>query len=476
MLINFGLDFGTSSCKVMFRDIIRGDAYACVFSNHLEDYGPFCWPSTICVHDGRLYFGTQAERMREGRKIRSFKICLACEDGLVNGHPCPVKSCLTDNDKPSLFALDSGMQLAASRPLTVCLQPWELASLYIAQLLNDIVPTVTNHASFEPSAKCTFNMSAPLDMVNEAKLKSVFERVLYAATLMKNEICQGIEITQAISVINRVKQTTKVLPPTESSRTFIVPETHAAMVGYVISGKAEPGLYAAIDVGAGTTDVSVFRYCEKNAARDVAYYAADTAIIGGDNIDKAILLAIPEIETLSLGDKIRKLALIRQAKSHFNSVSGLTVEDMSMSVETIESVTGEPIDRMCQHYTRTWGKSYVKEQRADSWRRLYILLLGGCTNMQLVRNRLLCENPSREFGHILQNRPCHQIELPGDIKVFGGKANHKVSEYATILTLAHGLSFHIAQNPDYFVPKEVPPLKRRNQTHVDPDDPANWHQ
>jgi len=124
--------------------------------------------------------------------------------------------------------------------------------------------------------------------VDVEKIKLAFQCVLHLAYLMRGKIGQGISCEEAENILDVELANNPTLPNDEVRQTFLIPETHAAMVGYMNSGKAEPGLFAAVDVGAGTTDVAIFRYCSELAERDLAYYAAKTGLVGGDAIDKTI--------------------------------------------------------------------------------------------------------------------------------------------------------------------------------------------
>ena len=467
-LVNFGIDFGTSSSKVFLREVISGNTYAYAFKKPIEAYGPFCWPSTIRIFEGRIYFGIPAENMEQGRAIRSFKICLACKNGFVSKRECSLKTCLINNGNLGSFALDFG------KGISVCLKPWELASLYIANLLNEVVSEVFNHDSFGQNTKCTFNMSAPLDMVNIESMKMTFEKVLYIANLIKDKICQGIEVEKAITILDCFKRDFIKLPKEDEKHTFIIPETHAAMVGYVVSGKAEPGLYAAIDIGAGTTDVAIFRYCDKHAVKDVAYYMADTDLVGGDNMDISIMKLVIEGDNEITETKMKLLSYIRHSKRNFDETDGLFLYNKRYDSHSIVAATKSDLDRIYSHYRKTWGKGYQKEMRPDHWKDLNILLLGGCNKLSFVNRRFSQDNPSRDFLGIIKKLQLHPIHLPTDIKVFGSINNTDLSEYVSILILAYGLSFHIAQNPEYFKPHEVEPLPKRNQIKKDSSFEGHW--
>lgn len=67
------------------------------------------------------------------------------------------------------------------------------------------------------------------------------------------------------------------------------PETHAAMTAYTLLPQSEKGLYAIVDIGAGTTDVSFF-WLQKDEAKTAAwYYTAGTESVGMDDVDRALV-------------------------------------------------------------------------------------------------------------------------------------------------------------------------------------------
>ena len=87
----------------------------------------------------------------------------------------------------------------------------------------------------------------------------------------------------------------------------------------------------------------------------------------------------------------------------------------------------------------------------------------------------LSQNPSEALNYIIRHIEVQSVELPKDIKVLGSLDNLNINEYASLLTIAHGLSFHIAENPEYFTPKEVPPLPQPPPGEKDPYKPSgHW--
>src|SRR5262245_22058796 len=64
--VNVGIDFGTSSTKVIFTDQEFMPRYVCAFRDNPEGYPPVRFPSAVRVVDGKVYFGDEAERRTGG--------------------------------------------------------------------------------------------------------------------------------------------------------------------------------------------------------------------------------------------------------------------------------------------------------------------------------------------------------------------------------------------------------------------------
>lgn len=461
--INVGIDFGTASTKVFLREIESSQSYACTFDNALEIFGPFCWPSTIAVVKGEVYFGARAESMRVDATIDSFKMCLGCQGGILRPETCPTRRCIAFGKTPGQFYLGG----EASEGYTF--RPWQLACLYLANLMGIIDQEFLNNDPFGKDCQVTYNAVAPLDMVEVQQIKGVFQRTLYIGYLLKDKVKQGIALQDAVDLLERTASEIDILPDEKERKTFIVPETHAAMVGYIISGRAEPGLYAAIDVGAGTTDVAIFRYCSPVGERDVAYYSAKTAPIGANEIDRAILSQLTAKYGTASGGHTIPVASVRFGKHSFREESGCSFDGYHLSAQEIVDAVQPPVESIRKHYGDTLGQGYAKEMRVPRWEHLNVVLLGGGNQLPFVRSQL--KLTPREF---VKHIHVKTVGLPDTVKVLGPGSGRDLQGYSSLLTIAHGLSFHIAENPDYFCPYEVEPLPVRQKILPECELPDNW--
>ena len=460
VMVNVGIDFGTSSTKVLLRDLYAQKAYLYAHDHGIDEFGPFCWPSTIRVKDGRLYFGAAAEKNGQGEALRSFKVCLGCECGLFKDRSCASDQCTADGQR-------GRFRFGNRTPNSTVLGAQEIIILYLANLLAKMTSDLEGVPPLDGECRLTYNMAAPLDMIEKPILEEAFGRALYCAERLKGQIRQGISIQDAKALAEKELARCPKLPNEAERSTFIIPETHAAMVGYVISGKAQPGLYALIDVGAGTTDIAVFRYGVMSGKRQVAYYSASTAVVAADDIDREILrLALKNLRLQGNADELR--ATVRRAKHSFGA-DGLTIKRGRLGAQEVVAATSGVVDGIFRHYRVTWYTGFRKEHRATRWSEMAVLLTGGGNELPFVQSRLAAD-PGKDMGGIVLNPQPVRIELPTDLTVVGFQASDDLPQYASLLTVAHGLSFHVAFNPKYFLPYEVEPIPEQRGI-VQRDDP-----
>lgn len=465
-LVNFGIDFGTSWTKVFFKEILSGRVCAWSFEPQLDGLPPFCWPSTMRAADGMFFFGTPGERMTGGRVIRSFKVCLACENGLISGNKCTFRQCERVGLPPGVFDLRIAAHTA------VIFHPIELVTLYLADLLHELLDRASEEALIDADSKSTFNMAAPLDMLNDPSREAIFNRVLYMSDLIKEDVYQGMPVEEAKRAVSEICAGTPSVPGEEERHTFLVPETHAATMGYIADGKAEPGLYAAIDIGAGTTDIAVFRHCREYCEREFAYYSAGTDLAGGDAMDRAVLAHLAGTADMTMEEQAEVLSQIRSAKQRLDDMDTIPIRGNYLTSDIFVSASHAVLDRILQHYRRVWGRAYQKESNPASWKNLNLFLLGGCNRLRPIRDRIEYYNPAIDFCDI--QTILHPVGLPTGLESLDPCLKSHLAEYSDLLTIAHGLSFHIGEIRRFFKPREVEPMEkqRRKESGLAPE--GHW--
>ena len=165
--VNIGIDFGTSSTKIIFGGMHLEPTYVCVFEDNPEGYPPVCYPSTVRIIERQVFFGTEAERRTGGLVLRSFKVCMGCvaKDGRCLA--CPNR--LGVQRREGLF--DLGAPLAETIPAE------EVAAWYLAHVVRLVSDRIA--ARFpRHQLELTFQTAAPVKSCDRSVEKTAFQRAL----------------------------------------------------------------------------------------------------------------------------------------------------------------------------------------------------------------------------------------------------------------------------------------------------------
>jgi hypothetical protein len=300
--VTVGLDFGTcaTKCVVNLEGFDRGrDKFLALgFLSGETNHGTLCVPTAIGVDQGRFVFGEEADRLPEGLVIRSFKMAIPCIEQTWGDYCSPFMSPST----PGHFEIQ-GNRLSGT----------DLATLYLAVILRYVMRQVTQYlrhqaeVSFYPP-RYYLNLAAPLNQLIETSVGAVCAGTDQAGdevvrdtvvsreyialgqrALRLSESCQNPwPIEPAIAALEGLKKTEPKRLLLAESPAYVVPETQAAIAGFVNRPGTRSGRFMTLDVGAGSTDVSVF-WLEKHDGKVKSwYYASRSLHLGMDAIDRAL--------------------------------------------------------------------------------------------------------------------------------------------------------------------------------------------
>jgi len=254
--LTIGMDFGTSTIKCMISYAVaeRGARQWTV----VPIDGLDCFPSAVWESRGRFFMGTRPST-GAAKTYRSVKACLRC--GLIAGEPC--RRC---------FEASSLSAEAVS---------WALLS-YCCNRARDYV--ASKFPGFEYSIDwgrdVEWNMGVPLDGMEQESLRVLFRDLLWRAVHYGEAIDrQRMEVADVVSAYNAIR--TERCPSPQSSNCFVFPEAHVAVTAFRTAERnLEAGLYFICDAGAGTTDITFFRYAPQ-ASRQIVFYGSACTRIGG---------------------------------------------------------------------------------------------------------------------------------------------------------------------------------------------------
>lgn len=121
-----------------------------------------------------------------------------------------------------------------------------------------------------------YNLGLPAAKLDEYKGKRRYQACLGAALLLAG--------TEGVVTLDRVRSTLAgMVSPEESLQRYnasLQPEIAAAVAGFARSRRREDGLYAMVDVGAGTMDCCTFSLLSREGEDRCPIFAADVSMLG----------------------------------------------------------------------------------------------------------------------------------------------------------------------------------------------------
>jgi hypothetical protein len=414
--IHLGIDYGTSQSKLVLRDYGRrggdflGD-YAVVVRPTREEggCGDFRIPSTVTHDRGRLWFGYSAEqKASESASIcyRSLKVLMALPD-----------------DFHGLRAeLPEGLDAE------------DLATLYVLYLIQRGHVAIKRYtAKISVRLQMSITLGVPMNQLDHKELKEMFLRVIrIALNCFRMESCDlldGITVSDARLLMDRARSEIDWSQPV-IAEDWVRAEASAALIWSFRSPQITPGLYAVVDVGAGTCSSSWFRiadsFHEGNWVKSrMAFFGAASNAPGADAVEQAIALSTGVRDPATLRGKIN-----------------------SMDVTDVPGLS-KVCDEIFRTYQLAFGRAYPKNKLQSRWYGAKLFLIGGGTLIEVVRRRL----QERAWSMLEQDPPLVDPGHPADLFEENGEA---FAGEPTFLLVAYGLSHLAADVPEIVNPNDVP--------------------
>jgi hypothetical protein len=175
------------------------------------------------------------------------------------------------------------------------------------------------------------------------------------------------------------------------------------------------GMLLIVDMGAGTTELSVSHAPEPGGNRKILCYYDQSIPLGGDQFETP------------------------------------------PPSETEESLT----DRLLAEIRRTWGRGYIKDASRhyarQRWKELTVLLAGGGTCRPGLREKVARQKKSVMYP--FQDGDCQYLvktHVPADLNFRPSEADGRPDSF--LLSVAHGLSYPRRAWPDFLGPNQIEPI------------------
>lgn len=420
-----GLDYGTSASKLVFRDFqAPGGEKAFV----IKYQNSFRIPSAVGVSRDEMIFGLtpcgidekSASNWHESLKMRFAQECKGGSGGYCHGPQKQLPTGFTAGD---------------------------LISLSIWFLLSVANEAIQQYLPERASARVAFTLGIPTDFYDDREIREGFLRVaqtgwtLYQkGPFISGRIAQNQAKDALTEATARVLQSSPI--SADAMRDWIRTEAEASLLWPFQSPMVAEGPYAKIDVGAGTTNASVFRIAGESSTgtwlKDrVVFFGTCSQPIGMDALDRALFD--------SIGNRGENWLSLRGT------------EDSLLQNQRITRAIRSVIDSIQSAYYVAWQRALPKLNSAaelHAWRDHRIFLIGGGSRVTLLKEYLRRSPISESLRH-----PSVELLHPADLRMLDG-TSVPASELP-FLMVAHGLSNPALSIPPAEQPSAVKPMETR---------------
>jgi len=285
------------------------------------------------------------------------------------------------------------------------------AAAYFAWALQQLRDRLSADGYFD----IVLNVAAPMDVVEIPGLKARYLRIVNAAWKLVFEegttaFNQGVSSGVAVELLRQ--RMVQPVPGAKHRRFEVLPESIAPVVSLSLDPYMEPRMYAVVDMGAGTTEMSVFHAGESGADQKVLCYKDKTFLTGGNDLGAA----------------------------------GGNSEAEAAIIAAVE-----------REYRKIWDDAFKLDSSNPlskrRWKDLTLVLSGGGTRHINLARRLQRTNPLPTW----QEHPTNYAvtrHTPGTLTLRSGMTVDDGSMFA----VANGLALERIRWPIVFPPRQIEPL------------------
>ena len=447
--IQVGLDFGTSATKVAFSQLGRRPFRVLNFNHKLPHYPSYCIPSIGCISENdRLLLGVSAARSLLNKEwdtgLQRLKVVVAGK------YDSSFKDPLTEEKYYDHFMAHK------RRPIA----PEMLTAVFLAYVIHNARKIIRNLPEYRKvDLDFAFNICMPIDHVENSSLKSVFERIFAWTELIENEWEKGDNAFDPLKAARILEN--KLI--NKESKIFAVPEAVASFASYLVSLRKREGLHAVVDLGAGTTDLSICNLFVDTEKIKNYWYAARNLPRGTIRIERALAESIAELwgqNSCTSNDICECL----------NSLSSTRRKDEE-SQKTVE-LNRVVLKELCnlrdsREYKQTWASAYKHRKKDYLWKDVEVFACGGGSNFPHIDKAF-----SKPWWPNLDTK-YRVSKLPVPDNYEPGKSRAPFER----MSVAYGLAIPFPQLDEFILPKdcpnhtpESPPIKILDHEELYPKD------
>jgi hypothetical protein len=422
-VVRLGIDYGTSFSKVVFRDYgAPGGEKAYV----IQYKGGFRTPSAVGVEDEEFIFGTDPHENDGTTWYQSVKMRVAGE----------VKSDYGRYYRGALNALPEGFTAKHLATLTV----WFLISEGKRALLEHIRQSSTG------TAVVGFSLGMPMSFYDDPSLRAAFLEIARVAWEISRVLSatERVSFSEARTALRVGREEIEKLGDLadDEIRDWVRTEAEAALWWPFQSPSVSEGPYAQIDIGAGTTNIAIFRIVPRHTAtgwvkESLSFFGAVSPPVGMDAVDQALAEWRGEAPENSLAMRGRERRLLHGR----------------MGEHLVYGVVKQLREAYRQTLLRAFTTHLQSRSERDSWHHHKVFFLGGGSEVDEIVKQLRMSPLPGDESTVLETA---WQEKPGDL--FMANQTGVTGNVVPHVAVAYGLSSLAAEIPTSETPSETPPM------------------
>ncbi|MGI6252343.1 MAG: hypothetical protein ACOYJV_02800 [Aminivibrio sp.] len=425
-----GLDFGTSFTKAAYRILGRNNLVYPLAMSEIPGMS-YALPSLIAFDKNNVLFGDEADAFLSDKPwsegVRYLKILFAGD--------------LDDEFKDK--TLDSRFReyCNAKAPNDLLVTPGYLTAAYLAWVIRKIKTSLERKFRGQ-KLQLNFHVCLPIDTIQKKAIKAEFQRALNVAVTIESQWDgkSGFELLQKAVYSWEGNPSLK----DGDIAANLIPEAVAQMASYLTSLSVEKKIHGVIDLGAGTTDISVFNLGED----DLLYWYNAVTEPGGMEKVESVVAGI-------LGKDGRPVSYpgLQQTMAKIAHQSHEIKMAVKLQLENIWENT---------RYS-AWGLAYNKKRTESEWKKdkVKVFVCGGGSGLPFVEE---------VFGRCWHDESWGPYEV---VRLYAPSNFKGRPEDFSRLSVAYGLTFPRPELAEYILPKDCPDHTPKF-VHIDSERDGSW--
>lgn len=219
-----------------------------------------------------------------------------------------------------------------------------------------------------------FNVCLPIDHVENSAVRLAFEKALRISQAVEGQWGNRWSLYEVLEKSRKLYEISEGLPTPEEMKVFLVPESVGAIASYLVSLRVREGIHAVYDIGAGTTDVSIFNMCRGRNGNAIAYwYAARNLPMGTQRIERIVANHM------------------KPSRSGRNEATSVEIADGMARMEDLPSEVREQVRTellsIWKEARKVWREAYGHLRSESEFRgdKVHVFVCGGGAKLPFVR-------------------------------------------------------------------------------------------